>query len=160
MQQGHQLHTVAGFQEFIKKRPLMGLILGRIATDPGAAFLAPSRWLERRHLLCGASWNQDEFLDRLLSPDEVLHISEVLQPIEDYANAPVPEALKKLAVTEEMMRTNIAYRGQGDRGVQDSEIFKAAAAERSIKKKRKSMEQQKPAIKKTRQPRPAHKKAA
>ena len=160
VQQGHQLHTVAGFREFIKKRPLMGLILGRIATDPGAAFLAPSRWLEKRHLLCGASWNQDEFLDKLLSPDEVLSISEVLQPIEDYALASVPETLKKLAVTDEMMRTNIAYRGQGDHGVQDADIFKAAAAERSIKKKRKSMEQQKPAIKKTRQPRPAHKKAA
>ena len=160
VQQGHQLHTVIGFREFIKKRPLLGLMLGRIATDAGTAFLAPSRWLEKRHLLCGATWNQDEFLDKMLNQDEVLRVSEILQPIEDYANAPIPEVLRKLAVTEDMLRTNLAYRGQGDRGIRDSEIFRAAAAERSVKKKRKSTEQPKPAIKKTRQPRPAHKKAA
>ena len=163
VQQGHQLHTVSGFREFVKKKPLMGLILGRIATDPGAAFLSPSRWLEKRHLLCGASWNKDEFLEKLLSPNEVLAVSEVLQPIEDYSFATIPETLKKLAVTEEMLRTTIAYRGQGDDGVQDTDIFAAATAERSTKKKRKSIEQQKPAMKKKRQPRrtdPAPKKEA
>ena len=61
------------------------------------------------------------------------------------------------------MKTTIAYRGQGDDGVRDQDIFAAAVSERSNKKKRKNADQQKPAGKKKRQPRradPAPKKEA
>ena len=73
--------------------------------------MSPSRWLEKKHLLCSAAWNKEDFLEKLLHPNEVLAVSDILQPIEAFSFATTPEVLKKLAVTEELLKTTIAYRG-------------------------------------------------